>query len=431
MTGRPAYRRVLRGGKFVVLGNAAAAGLGLLLLFLLARTLPPEGLAVVVAIVAVIDGGQMFLDATVNTGMINLASRDGKEGAPDASLLRGGFWTKLILGIAFAATIALASGALSNALVGDGSIRWLIVAAGCAGAIAGLHGFVLAVLTAREEFVTLAAISPLKNALRIAAVAPFLLFDAPSQSAAALAICATTVPLLVAGALTIPWRFLSEGRALRDSMWRLIGVNGWLLLSALAMLGGRLDVWLVGWLSSARDAGLFALAAQLCVGVGVVTQAMVTAFLPTVSRLRTSDEFTHFLRRAAVVGGPLLLLPILAWPLAAPVLGLVFGPEYAQAAGIFVILFLASVMSLIGAPLMLTLLSIGEARIVAVASVFQLALRIALATLFVPVLGGTGMAGADVLSRLIAMALIGGVILSALRRPRAANAGILTEPGDA
>jgi hypothetical protein len=70
----------------------------------------------------------------------------------------------------------------------------------------------------------------------------------------------------------------------------------------------------------------------------------------------------------------------------------------------------ASIMTLAGAPLMLSLLSVGEARMLAFGALLQFALRVSLALIVVPMAGGLGLAGADVLSRLVAMGLIAAFI---------------------
>ncbi len=175
MTAPSSYARLWRGGGLVTLGNAASAGLGLVLLLLLARTLAPAQLAIVAGVIAVIDGGHMFLDATVNTAMVNIASRQGRKGAPSAAILKAGFYTKLAGGVIFALVVALAAPWMSWALVGDGAMRGVIMLAGVAGAIAAMQGFVVAVMVAHEAFAKIAFVSVWKNLLRILAVAPFVL----------------------------------------------------------------------------------------------------------------------------------------------------------------------------------------------------------------------------------------------------------------
>ncbi|MEI4485360.1 oligosaccharide flippase family protein [Frigidibacter sp. MR17.14] len=418
-----APRRLWRGGGQVMLGNAASAGLGLVLLFVLARALPPEGLALVLAVLAVIDGGQMFLDATVNTGMINVAAREGRGGVPDAAVLKAGFLLKLGFGAAYALAVAALAHPLSVAMTGDGALAGPILLAGPAAAVAGLYGFTQARLTAAEAFATLSVLSLSKNLLRLGLVGAVLLVAGPDPRLAAMALGLAAVASCALGVWLTDWSFLRAAAPVAAPMRRLMAVNGWLMVAALAMLAGRYDVWLVGWLSDAAEAGRFALAAQLCVGMGIFTQTLVTTLLPTVSRFGAAGEVAGFLRAAARAAGPLLLVPLLAWPLAHPVLGLVFGPDYAAAAGVFAVLFLGSVMTLVGAPLMLMLLSIGAARIIALAAGLQMALKLAAAAALVPAMGGVGMGLADIFGRLVAMALITGVILAALRRARGSIGG--------
>jgi O-antigen/teichoic acid export membrane protein len=419
VTHTASYGRLLRGGGLVTLGNLVAAGLGLVLLLFLARTLSPADLALVVGVIVVIDGGQMFLDAMVNTGMITLASRHGRQGAPSPDLLRAGFWTKVFCGGAYALVMVVLARPMSVALVGDASMRVHVMLAGVAAALAGMHGFVLALLTAREAFGRIALVSFWKNMFRILAVAPFLLRGTPDAQGAALAICAVTGMTLLASTGMVSWAFLRTRGALWGHMRALLGVNGWMMLAAFAMLGGRLDVWLVGILGNPVQAGLYAVAAQLCVGVGVVTQAIVTTLLPTVSRFETSGQVRDFLVRSTRALLPLFALPLVAWGVAAPVITLVFGAVYAGSAGAFTVLLLAAIMTLVSAPLMLVLLSVGEARVMALGVLAQFGLRVALAVPLVPLWGAVGLAVADVASRLMAMAVIGWFIWRVLQREAA------------
>jgi O-antigen/teichoic acid export membrane protein len=248
-------------------------------------------------------------------------------------------------------------------------------------------------------------------------VVPFLVMGGtPDARAMGLAICGATVMTLLVSAGTVSWSFLRAGGRLRDGMLALLRVNGWMLLAAFAMLGGRLDVWLVGILGNPVQAGLYGVAAQLCVGVGIVTQALVTTALPSVSRFQTAGEVRDFLVRSTRLLLPLFVLPLVAWPIAGPVIGGVFGVAYAGSAGAFTVLLLAAIMTLAGAPLMLVLLSLGEARVMAYGALAQFALRVALAVPMVPAWGAVGLGVADVASRLIAMAAISHFIWRALRR---------------
>jgi O-antigen/teichoic acid export membrane protein len=193
-------------------------------------------------------------------------------------------------------------------------------------------------------------------------------------------------------------------------------INGWMTLTAFSMLGGRLDLWLVGLLSDTRQAGLYAVASQLCIGVGLLTQALITTFLPTVSQFKDPAEFRKFMTQWLWSIPFLIAAGAIAWLLSDPVISLVFGTVYAGSAPVFNVLFAASLMTLVGAPLMLLLLSLGEARIIAAGTIGQFVVRIAFALPAIPRAGAMGAAVADVLSRMIAMTLIGYFIWVVVRR---------------
>jgi len=412
----PKYRRILKGAGIVAVANVISTALGLILLLVLARNLSPSELAIVVGIIAIIDGGQMFLDASVNTGMVSLASKRGSPGKPNPAILRAGFWSKIVLGVGIALLIAALARPMSMALIDDHSIAPHIALAGLAALVAGMHNFVMAILQSHEAFLRIAIFSLFKNAFRMAVVLPWILTGNADPGSIALSICMVPVLVMIAAFGLVAWDFLRDDAPLRGGMLALLGINGWMALTSIAMFGGRLDVWLVGVLSTAGEAGRYAVAAQLCVGVGVLTQALVTAFLPAISRFKSGAEVRDFLRRWARILPLVVLLPLIAWPISSPVIVFVFGIGYEAAAPIFNLLFTASVMTLLGAPLMLILLSAGEAKILAGGTFLQLALRVGLALLVVPAFGGIGLGWADIASRIVAMALIGIFVLRAVRR---------------
>ena len=419
MTGDPLSRPQLRNVSLVTTGNLVSAGLGLALLLLLARRLSPAELTIVASTVAIIDGGQLFLDATFNPGTVSVAARKGVGGRPSAAILRAGLWAKAAGGLAFAALVAALATPLSRGLVGDGALAGVIALAGLGAALAGMQSFVLAVLQAHGRFGRIAFATIWKNLIRIAAVAPFVLASAPDAWAAAMAICLATVVTLAISLPLVSWDFLGDRAPIRAGMAEIRNINGWMALVALSALGGRLDVWLVGLLGGTHEAGLYALAAQLCAGVGVITQALVTTFLPAVSRFTEAHEIERFIRRWLRCLPLALIALAVAWPTAGPLIGLVFGEAYAGSAMVFNVLFAAVLMTLVGAPLMLLMFSFGEARILALGSLLQLALRVALALPAVPRGGALGLALADVASRILAMAFVGYFIWTALRRRRA------------
>jgi O-antigen/teichoic acid export membrane protein len=412
----PFSRRQLQRVGIVASGNFAAAALGFVLLVILTRALPPTDFTIVVSIIAIIDGGQLFLDAMFNPGIVSVAARDEKDGAPNNAALRAGFFAKGAGGILFMGIIAVLAAPMSVGLFGDRSLTIPIVFAGAAGALAGMQSFIVVVLQARGEFARIPIATLLKNLLRIAVVAAFVFLGHVGGQAVAAGISATTVVTLVISYFLISWDFMRDRSPLRRHFTELQKINGWMMLTAFGTLGGRLDLWLVAVLSDTRQAGLYAVASQLCVGVGLVTQALITTFLPAVSQFRGPTEIRIFMTRWLWCIPLLIFVGALAWLVSDPIIPLVFGSAYSESAPVFNVLFAASLMTLVGAPLMLLLLSFGEARIIAAGTIGQFIMRIAFALPAIPRAGALGVAVADIASRLIAMTLIGYFIWVTLRR---------------
>ena len=408
-------RRNLQSVGVLTFGNAAAAGLGLLLLLLLARTLSPAELTVVISIIAIIDGGQLFLDTVFNVGIVTVASRQETGEGPDRAILRAGFWAKAAGGLVFAFLVALVAVPMSEGLLDDRSLVVPLMFAGVAAALAGMQSFVNCVLQTRGQFARLAFATVWKNAFRIAFVAPFLIAPHPNAHAAAIAVSAATVVSFSLALFLIRWDFIKDRSPLRTGLRAIRKVNGWMTVVAFCLLGGRLDLWIVGFLSDPRNAGLYALAAQLCIAVGVVTQAVIAALLPGISRIRDRCELRRLLKDWLRVV-PLLALGLaFAFLFSEPVIQIVFGVEYAAAAPTFNVLFAAALMTLSTAPLMLVLLSLDSTHVFALGAALQLALRVVFAVPLVAAAGALGMALADVSSRVLAMAVIFFFVWKALR----------------
>lgn len=407
---------LLRNMGIVTVGNIVSAALAFILLLVMTRLLSPAEFAIVACILALIDGGQLLLDAMFNAGLITVAVRDGEHAKPSPAALKAGLWLKIAGGSVLAAVLAIGAMPLSAALGGGGSLAGAIVVAGCAAAVLGIHSFACNVLQIRQEFAKLAVLTIAKNLFRLVMVAWALAAGWSDGISLSMVIAASAVILCAASVCAISWDFLRDPTPLKPEFAKLGAINRWMVLVALAVFASRLDIWLVGWLSDMRQAGLYAVAAQLCLGVGILSQAIVTALLPSIVRPREPSEINRFLRLWLMMLPVIVLTGLAAWLVSEPLITLLFGVNYSGAGRVFALVFAASLMTLSGGPLMLLLLSLDEARILGLASFAQVLIRIAFALVLVPASGAFGGAISDVAARLIAMAACSYFIWAAVRK---------------
>lgn len=274
----------------------------------------------------------------------------------------------------------------------------------------------LAVLQARERFVAYALLTPLGNLLRLVSV-PLLMVAGWLQIGPLIWTQAATFVLAAAIGLGLLRTDLRRMRFSRETLGQLFGFGKWTALASLCfLLQAYLAVPMLAHFKGPAAAGAYAAAATLLMVIDQFTIALLTVKLPATSRIESVAGLRRFVRglapRLLAVGAGLLLLI----PLAAPIVGLVYGPAYQGSAAVMQALLPGFIATLLSHPLYLVLYSLDRPHVYAASGVIALAVWLALAAWLVPDHGVLGAAWATTGSRVLQAALIVSMVLRAIRR---------------
>jgi len=404
----------------VALFNAPGAGLGFVVLMILTRGLGPEGFGRLAPALAVMDMGPLLIDTVLAVGTVTVASRvlaqGSAEGARDAAAtalaLRGG------------AALAYALGVLVVVAVLPVAEAGLLALAGLAGGFLALQTALIGGLQVERRFLAVGMAQAMKNVARAALLAlllaaAWLTVDRAMQAALLAAALAAGVTLAMARPFRPP-----RGRPRKAHLWPMLAINAWMAVAALSVISGRVDVLLLSALSGPVEAGFYSASLQLCIAVGVFSQAIVTTALPRIAAVARTEALRALLQ-AWLRRAPLALAPVLFAPLVSPALvPLLLGAEFAGAHVAFDILFAVSMLTLVANPVLMLLFPLGMARVFGLAALAQVVAKLAIAIPLIPAWGAAGVAAADLATRL----LMAAVILLVLRRHLAQDGPVTLSP---
>lgn len=408
--------RLLGSIGMVTLGNGLGAFLGFAVLAVLTRSLPPEAFGKVAMIIAIIDGGQLFIDTLVNVGIVFKTAREGRDPAEETRLLRVGFWLKAFAVLVLGLAITAFAGPLSRWLALP-DLEGLLPFAALGIAFASFQGFLITVAQVRMDFRSVGLLSPAKNIARLACLLAVLALGHTDLATLAFAIVAGTFVAALASLPRVRFDCLAWPETLRQDAAAMMRINGWMLIVAVSVVANRVDIWLISGLHSLAEAGLYAAALQVCMAVGIVSQAIVTTLLPKAAKLTEKAEMRRYVLRC-LAWSPAALAPGLVFAaFAEPFTVLLLGRAYAGAATAMSVILMSSLVTLASNPLAMILLSMNESRIFGLSSGVLLALRTGLALALIPFLGALGAASADLAARLIVVLALVIYLLRHLQEP--------------
>lgn len=137
--------------------------------------------------------------------------------------------------------------------------------------------------------------------------------------------------------------------ALRRQM---LSFNKWLsLYYVLNLLGGRVDLFLVGGLSDDHALGLYGSASKIAAMVIIASNAYLTVLLPELSSSLTADVLRKKLRQAFMVIGLFAIGIAILAALADVVVLVIFGPAFAGAGLVLRVMCLGLLFTVLSAPL--------------------------------------------------------------------------------
>ena len=146
--------------------------------------------------------------------------------------------------------------------------------------------------------------------------------------------------------------------------------------------------------------GIYALALNLASKADLVNQSLYTVLLPGLGGLDVRTRLASYVRRGLIRSAAIALGLLLLIPLAEPVIVLVYGAEFAQAA-VFLRLLLGIVsLDVVLTPFLLLPLAYRQAKLLAAADAVRAVTLVVVAVALLPVYGAYGAMGARLSARI-------------------------------
>jgi O-antigen/teichoic acid export membrane protein len=401
---------VTRGWAVVTSAGVVRLGLGFIASLVIARALGPAAFgiyAVLAATVAIVGG--LAEGGFTEAAVLRISSAWPAD--PDAAKQRSRafFWLRMGTVAAVVAVGCSVAGFVGSRVLTDvdnGLLRWAllgIVATAASSAVS-------AMLQATGAFGRMSSLTLINTGLT-AALAAVLAATQRLDLLSALIVLGigTSLVTFVAGVLMLPrgWRLSVPSQGTLKMEAAKLGQTGrWLWLAGLfAVLTANAEVLLLNQWAALPLVGLYALALNLATKANLVNDSLYTVLLPGVSNLDGQARLRSYTRRGLVRSGAIALGLLVLIPLAEPLITLMYGADYAQAAVFFRLLIGVMIFDIMLTPFLLLPLAYRQPRLLAAADGVRAVTLVLVALDLIPAYGAFG----AILARLAAR--VGGAIL--------------------
>jgi O-antigen/teichoic acid export membrane protein len=174
---------------------------------------------------------------------------------------------------------------------------------------------------------------------------------------------------------------------------QILDFNRWIALSqAIALLGGRLDVFFVGGLADARALGLYSAASKVAALVNVLMYSYMTVLLPefssNVSTGMLRGKFKHAVVIVTIMAIGVGVLGLIATPLVL----VLFGKDFGESAPLLQIMCIGMTFMVLSYPMNATFFALNKSHVFPLMSGISLLAFISANLYFIPRIGVTGAA---------------------------------------
>lgn len=269
-----------------------------------------------------------------------------------------------------------------------------------------LHEFMLSLTQSYENFKKSAVLLLFSGTLKLFFLS--LIFATNNFTVLLATAAFVLTPLIAAGLgfLNLPNDFILVTPS-KKTISQIFHFSKWMALWGMtASLAGRIDILLMGKLSSAYETGIYSAASRLGLGFIIIGSSYASVLVPKISRLignktKLRHQFKLISYSVALVClGIGLIAFISPW-----IIPFIFGSQYAQSSLVFQSLCLASIFFMASIPANTNLLSLGCSRFIGVLSVLQLLVVITFSWWLIPIFGAQGAAIALIASYLFSFIL--------------------------
>lgn len=258
--------------------------------------------------------------------------------------------------------------------------------------------YFISLLRAHEQFARAAFLTAANAVFKVAFISLILLAVPPNLFLITLAFVASPAAIAIMGFFLSPQ--IKPVNIPSQVKTDVIDFSKWLAVWGIAAsLASRIDIILLGKLSSAYQTGIYSAALKVASGFTLLGGSLSTVLTPKVSRLahqpmELKRKFIQITQLAAVlIIGMIILAVLSAW-----FIPRLFGQEYLASVPIFRILTLAAIFFIAALPANVGLVALGLSKWIGLSSLLQLFIVATVGYLVIPVLGGQGAAWATVIS---------------------------------
>jgi len=185
--------------------------------------------------------------------------------------------------------------------------------------------------------------------------------------------------------------------------------NSWAFLASIfAIVSDRLEIFFISRYHPPETIAVYGTALQLFSGFGIILSTLNSVIYPGLARLVDSDDFKHYLLKAAT---GTFILAILLFPgffLAEWILTLLFAGKYTDSIIVFKILYPNYLMQLVFAPFGIALFAMGKPKILAILAFIRLLAGVILDNLLIPEFGVVGASLSFFLGQIISWLVLTG-----------------------
>jgi len=377
----------LRDTTKVFLGNAASSVLAIIFTIVAARALGPESWGLVAAVgsfVGILTAiGELGLDAA----LLKFVPSFLKEGkTKEAKEIFGAvFALRAATSVFLFVVIMVSARVISPAIFGTSDPRPAVFAGIML--FGGLiFDFQIASVQAKQSWSLAAAFLAFVNFFRIVGFVVLSYFGKIGF-----------IPVLAIFSLSPLISFLFSVLFLRpavllDIRWKktagLIGsFSGWMSLNKIASsVNSRIDVLLLINLAGAHEAGIYAAAGRLAMGVPLIIGSFATVLAPRFSSIDSRQIGAYFKKTMALAG--LMTAGLIFGIFVSPLVISLFGVEYESSRPILQLLLVSFVPFVLATPAVnLLIYGFKEPKIITATTIFQLPFILAVNFYFIPRIG--------------------------------------------
>jgi O-antigen/teichoic acid export membrane protein len=393
--------------------------LGLVASLIIARALGPADFGVYAVLAATVGiVGSLGEGGLTESAVLRISAVWPASPTQAAQRARAFWWLRLGVAAAVVGLGCLLAPQIATYVlhVDDGLLRWALLGI----VVTAASGGVSAMLQATGAFGRMSSLTLLNTGLT-AALALILAVLGWLDLLAALIVLGigTSVASFALGRSLLPtgWGLKPPtARDLHDEARRLFRTGRWLWLASLfAMLTANAEVLLLNRWAALPLVGAYALALNLATKADVVNTSLYTVLLPGVAVLDQRAKVAAYIRRGLVRSGLIALGLAALIPVSEPLIVLVYGASFAEAAVFFRLLVLVAIFDVLVTPLLLLPLAYRRPRVLAAADVVRAITLVVVALGLIPAYGAAGAIAARFLARVAGAVLVLGSLY--LRKP--------------